>query len=199
MNKREQATTTEGSPENEAQAISKQGDAKRQKIARSVEECLWISVGMFRIHRKGRWRKDGVLEWRGERTGRVTGVVRYRVNGIPGAEGDRNSAANFPGGPILVLAGAGHAQAIRFRSSAVTFGRRFYFVCEECERSCGKLFLPPGSGHFFCFRCHRLRYWSQRHECDFFYRPLSRSTGFPKRILRQYFYGIGDAVPRENG
>src|ERR1700730_6445379 len=125
-----------------------------QKVAHSVEESHSISVGTFRLYRKGRWRESGVLEWHSERTGRLTLVARYRINGIPEAEQGLDVPPNFPDGPVLLLAGAGPAQTIRFRSSAVTFGHRFYFVCTECERNCGKLFLPPGRLQFACWLCH---------------------------------------------
>jgi hypothetical protein len=127
--------------------------AKRQKSARLAEECLWISVGTFRVRRKGVWRRAGVLEWRGERSGRVTGVARYRINGCSRAEPERKSLANSTGGPVLLLAGTGFEQAIWFRTTKVTFGVRFYFVC-QCGRNCGKLFLPRGENRFACLRCH---------------------------------------------
>jgi hypothetical protein len=189
-------TNTDALIENrgEETAMGGGGTGKRQKSARSVEECLWIAVNMFRIRRKGQWRREGVLEWRGERTGRITGIVRYRVIGIPGAEPGSGFSENSAGDPVLLLGSGGVAQSIRFRSSAVTFGRRWYLVCPDCERGCGKLFLPPGEQRWGCRRCHRLRYQSQRHECDWFYRPLAASTGVKKRLLKRYFHGIGHAL-----
>jgi hypothetical protein len=94
---------------------------------------------------------------------------------------------------VLVLAVTGFTQSIFFRSSAVTYGRRFYFAC-DCGRNCGKLFLPPGGKQFACRWCHKLRYYSQKHECDWFYRPLAASTGVKKRILKKYFHAVGDSV-----
>jgi hypothetical protein len=169
------------------------GGGKRQKSARLAEECLWISVGTFRLRRKGQWRRAGVLEWRGERSGRVTGVARYRINGCSGAEPAYKLPENLTGEPVLSLASAGWGQTVQFRSSAVTFGRRYYFEC-ECGRNCAKLFLPCGESRFACLRCHGLRHQSQRHECDWFYRPLAASTGIKKRLLRQYFHAIGHSV-----
>jgi hypothetical protein len=179
----------------EEEATPDEGTPKQQKSARLAEECLWISVGMFRVRRKGQWRASGVLTWAGERSGRVTGVARYRIHGCSGAEPGQKSPLNSTGGPVLLLAGAGRAHCINFRSSAVTYGRRWYFVC-ACGRSCGKLFLPPGEQRWACRRCQGLRYWSQRHESDWFYRPLAGSTGIKKRLLRQYFYAIGQAALR---
>jgi hypothetical protein len=174
------------------------GTARRQNSARArlAEECLWISVGTFRVRRKGTWQTAGAIEWRSERTGRLAGVARYRINWIPEAEPQRKFPANSAGAPVLVLATADFAQTIYFRSSAVTYGRRFYFVC-ECGRCCGKLFFPPGANRFACRSCHRLRYDSQRHECDWFYRPLAPSSQIPKRILKGFFHRIGNAVLRE--
>ena len=178
-------------------AMCSGGTGKRQKVARSVDGCLWIAVNMFRIRRKGWWRPEGALEWRGERSGRVTGTARYRVIGIPGAEPGSGFSENSAGDPVLLLGSGGVAQSIRFRSSAVTFGRRWYFVCPDCDRGCGKLFVPPGEQRWACRRCHGLRYESQRHECDWFYRPLAATTGVKKRLLKRYFHGIGNAVLRE--
>jgi hypothetical protein len=169
---------------------------KRQQSARLAEECLWIAVGMFRVRRKGQWRRAGELEWRSERTGRTTGVAGYRINGIPGAEPEQNFPPNSTGGPVLLLAGAGIAERILFRSSAVRFGLRFYFVC-ECGRSCGKLFLPFGEKRFACRRCHALRYESQGHSADWFYRPLAASTGVKKGTLRRFLHRIGQSVLRQ--
>ena len=180
-----------------SEATHKEAGGNRQKAARSVEECLWISVGHFRYHRQGRWRPAGALQWVGERSGRVTGAARYRINGCSESEPGQKVPANSSGGPVLLLAGAGPAQAIRFRSSAVRYGNRYYFICPVCERSFGKLFLPPGSEQFACRLCHRLRYQSQRHECDFFFRPMSDSTGIPKRLLKQYFRGSGQPSWKE--
>jgi hypothetical protein len=135
-----------------------------------------------------------VLEWRSERTGRVTGIVRYLVIGIPGAEPGSKLPENSTGDPLLLLASTGVAQSIRFRPSAVTCGRRWYFVCPDCESGCGKLFLPPGEQRWGCRRCHGLRYESQQHECDWFYRPLAASTGVKKRALKKYFHVIGNSV-----
>jgi hypothetical protein len=169
---------------------------QRQKSARLAEECLWISVGTFRVPRKGRWQVAGTLEFRGERSGQVKGVLRYRLNRIPEAESNGNFRGDFSGTPVLVLAMAGFTQSIFFRSSAVTYGGRFYFAC-ECGRSCGKLFFPPGANRFACRRCHKLRYDSQRHECDWFYCPLATSTGVKKRDLKKYFHAIGNSVLRQ--
>jgi len=178
-------------------ATTSGGTAARQKSARFVEECLWIAVNLFRFHRKGQWRREGVLEWRSERTGRSKALLRYWVNGIARAEPEQKFPLNSAGDPILLLAVAGVAQSIRFRSSTVTFGRRWYFLCPDCDRSSGKLFVPPGEQRWACRRCHGLRYQSQRHECDWFYRPLAASTGVKKRLLKRYFHGIGDAVLKE--
>jgi hypothetical protein len=185
--------------ESRGEEDAKRGErsVKGQKVARSVEGCLWIAVNMFRVRRKGRWRPEGVFEWRGERSGRVTGTARYRVIGIPGAEPGSGFSENSAGDPVLLLSSGGVAQSIRFRSSAVTFGRRWYFVCPDCDRGCGKLFVPPGEQRWACRRCHGLRYESQRHECDWFYRPLAATTGVKKRLLKRYFHGIGNAVLRE--
>ena len=180
----------------ETDATTSKEVANRQKSARLAEECLWISVGTFRVHRKGTWQIAGAIEWRGERTGRLTGVARYRINGCSGPGPGQKTPANSMGGPLLLLAGDGFAQTIPFRASAVTFGSRFYFLC-ECGRSCGKLFLPPGANRFACRRCHRLRYDSQRHECDWFYRPMATSTGVKKRDLKKYFHAIGNSVLRQ--
>jgi hypothetical protein len=173
------------------------GTARRQNSARArlAEECL-ISVGTFRVRRKGTWQTAGAIEWRSERTGRLAGIARYRINGIPGAEPRRKFPANSAGAPVLVLATGDFAQTIYFRSSAVTYGRRFYFAC-DCGRKCGKLFLPPGGNRFTCRWCHKLRYDSQRHECDWFYRPLAASTGVKKRILKKFYHAIGDSVLNE--
>jgi hypothetical protein len=177
----------------EEEAPPREGTVKRQKSARLAEECLWLSVGTFMVRRQGQWRMAGEIEWRSERTGRLTGVARYRINGCSGAGPGQKTPANSMGGPLLLLARDGFAQTIPFRASAVTFGSRFYFLC-ECGRSCGKLFLPPGANRFACRRCHRLRYDSQRHECDWFYRPMATSTGVKKHLLKKYFHAIGDSV-----
>jgi hypothetical protein len=192
---RKPETDTEQSSQDEVQAGD--GTVNRQKSARFAEECLWISAGTFRVRRKGTWQTAGAVEWRSERTGRLTGVARYSIiNGCSGAEPQRKLPANSAGPPVLVLAMADFTQSIFFRSSPVTFGHRFYFVC-ECGRNCGKLFLPSGEKQFPCRRCHKLRYDSQRHECDWFYRPLAASSQIPKRILKGFFHGIGNAVLRE--
>jgi len=197
MNERKRKTGLDSAEENGAKRG--RGVAKEQTIARTVEECLWISVGTFRARRKGLWRTSGVLEWRGQRTGRLTLVARYRIriNGCPEANGGGNLAPNFTGDPVLLLAGAGPSQTIRFRASGVTFGRRYYFLCPQCERRCSKLFLPIGNLNFRCRRCHSLCYQSQSHKLDWFYRPLAASTGVRKRLLKQYLHGIGQSVLRE--
>jgi hypothetical protein len=126
----------------------------------------------------------------------VTGVVRYRINGCAGAEAERKSLANSSGGSVLLLAGPGFAQSIWFRSSAVTFGARYYFACPDCGCKCGKLYLPAGDRRFACRWCHGLRYESQRHACDWFYRPLAASSGVKKRLLKQFLHGIGQSLLR---
>jgi hypothetical protein len=108
-------TDTELSSDGEVQAGD--GTVRRQKSARArlAEECLWISVGTFRVRRKGRWQVAGAIEWRSERTGRLAGVARYRINGCSGTEPGLKTPGNSMGGPLLLLAGAGFAQSIRFR------------------------------------------------------------------------------------
>ena len=67
-----------------------------------------------------------------------------------------------------------------------------------CRRwICGKLFFPPGASQFAGRLCNKLRYDSQRHECDWFYRPLAASTGVKKRILKKFYHAIGDSVLSE--
>jgi hypothetical protein len=65
-------------------------------------------------------------------------------------------------------------------------GRRWWFGCRLCHRRARILYFPPGSLHFACRQCHRLKYDSQ-HETIY------------KRLLRkaQKLYqraGITDAT-----
>lgn len=41
-------------------------------------------------------------------------------------------------------------------------GVRYWFICENCQRRSGKLYLPTGENHFRCRLCHRLVYEAQR-------------------------------------
>ena len=64
-------------------------------------------------------------------------------------------------------------------------GVRWWFTCplildgERCGRRAGKLYLPPGAGHFGCRHCHDLTYRScqESHKFDDLYRTLAADTG----------------------
>jgi hypothetical protein len=166
-------------------------------IAPTVEECHAIEVRMFRNRRK-QWNSSGELTWVGERTGRVTLKMRYRVIGIPGAESVRNIYENASDGPLVVLTVGGSAQAIRIRTCAGGFGGKRYFLgCPSCERTYRKLFLPTGKIEFSCRRCYGLRYTSQRRDLDFLLKPIAVQTGIKRRLIRQYLDEIRKTTPRE--
>jgi hypothetical protein len=41
-------------------------------------------------------------------------------------------------------------------------GLRFWWLCPECGRRCGILYLPPKRTYFKCRLCHRLTYRSSQ-------------------------------------
>ena len=169
-------------------ATHKRGRRKMQTIAPSVDESLSLSVGVFRLHRKGRWWTPGVLEWCNERTRPSRPHRQVPDKWDPRGETGSNFPANFHGGPVLTLVCNGVAQPISFRASAVTFGTRYYFECPGCGRSCGTIYLTTGRGTVRLPLVSGLRYESQRHGADFLYKPLARSTGIAKRLLKRYFH-----------
>jgi hypothetical protein len=155
----------------------------RQKIARFVDDCWTIHIGLFRVPKRGNWRARGELVWTGRRTGAVSMTAKYRIIGF-GAEGGR---------PRFLLNTPQGEQSIWLDSTSVTFGRRWWFVCPRCGYRTSKLHKPAASSMFECRLCYRLRYRSQKHESDWFYRNVSQQTGVPKRLLRRWLYRVGDS------
>lgn len=70
--------------------------------------------------------------------------------------------------PIIVLSyrlwrGDDVKIRVRVQTTPAQFGgSRRWFTCPACDRRCGKLYLPPGFGHFHCRKCHNLTYDSSR-------------------------------------
>jgi hypothetical protein len=182
---------------------------KQRYIAPTVEECHAIEVKLFR-NREKQWDIGGELTWIGQRSGRVSLALRYRVIGIPGAEMELKRSGNLLEGPLLIFASAGTTQTIRLRACAGGFGgTRYYFECPSCQRNYRKLFLPPSKSEFACRRCEGLRYTSQRRDLDFFLKPIAAKTGAKRRVVRRYLEELREAVwqlktkerasPRSNG
>lgn len=166
-----------------------QAPLRRQKIARFVDGCCTIRVGLLRVPKRGRWRPAGEMIWTSQRTGQVRMTAHYRIMGLEG-QGEP---------PILWINSRGTLQKIALESTALTYGRRWWFVCSDCGRRTGKIHMEVGGERFSCRKCLGLRYWSQTHGCDWFYKPLARETHIPKRILRQWFYAAGDQCLRDMG
>ena len=41
---------------------------------------------------------------------------------------------------------------------------RWFWVCPDCQQRTKHLYLPPGSMHLACRKCHNLAYWCQHHK-----------------------------------
>ena len=69
---------------------------------------------------------------------------------------------NKDGEMQIVIAIGADLQTITLSTSELTYGTHFFFVC-QCEKSCHKLYLPPGSKEWKCFKCSpTLKYGSSQ-------------------------------------
>lgn len=133
-----------------------------------VEECLTLSVEDFT---KGDLLRPRTSSVRWLRGGAETAYLVYSVRDM--------------GGSIYVL--TLHSpiihrdQTIRITQNIhlVTTklcagGKRYWFLCPNCNRRVGRLHLPYGMSYFFCRRCYDLTYRScqESHTLDWFFAEI---------------------------
>jgi hypothetical protein len=137
-----------------------------------VERCLAISAPRTR-------RNPGVLgrgRWTWPRT---NFAVEYLVRG----------------GSVLMLA-FWSGESRRRQEVALAFtvpnygGRRVWFLCPECGRRVGRLYLPERAKLFACRGCHHLAYESAQASRAGYYevfKSQARRTGGTSRWARELF------------
>jgi hypothetical protein len=129
----------------------------------TVEECLGVSMGDFRRCKNiEALRKAGYDHTTCDRTETliVSGAWSWGRNSIA-----FRSEIGPDGPDALRLSYFRDGQSITEFVSIETVpqhfgGRRWWFRCPECNRRCGKVYLPPGGHLFACRQCYRLTYRS---------------------------------------
>ncbi|MCP4604270.1 MAG: hypothetical protein GY847_27730 [Proteobacteria bacterium] len=109
----------------------------------TVEDCTVLPVQAFAAFKQA----TGILHWRTV-TGSERASIGYQVIG-------------YQDSVILSYS--------RWRSDVEVIvpidttypnfgGYRWWFLCPDCRRRVGKLYLPPSALRFSCLRCHHLTY-----------------------------------------
>lgn len=80
-------------------------------------------------------------------------------------------------------------QFVRIKPTQPNYGgKRWWFMCPDCDRRAGKLFLPPRRLHFRCRACHDLSYESAQNSGALYYAIYkldARYYGCSSRIVRE--------------
>jgi len=66
-------------------------------------------------------------------------------------------------------------------------GKRWWFLCPNCNRRCRILYLPPGGSYFLCRICHNLTYESQqegRTKWNPLFNAMNKIPMLEKRLYR---------------
>ena len=133
------------------------GRWKQHTRARTIEECvIFLDTSTFR--RNFRLRKpvtEGTLTW-ASASGDVSGKAHHSLH----VEGDRATLT------LIFTAGAPSEREIvnhRLHLTPMELpsgGRKWFFVCDGCDRRACKLYLPKDETRFGCRRCHHLSFRS---------------------------------------
>ena len=159
------------------------GSGWERKKKTTVEDCWILSVGLLQ---REKWLQEG-LQASGEliwtRNGEKVASVGYEVNTIDAPPWLRLH---------YTLRRAGEAVDYRVHLTTTPLswrGVRWAFLCPGvgCERTCRKLYLPPGGRYFACRLCYRLTYTSvqEAHQFEDMYCRLGTTRGKWKRLLEQ--------------
>ena len=99
----------------------------------------------------------GSSRWKSSRTDEEIATVMWRLS----HDGDRWSFT-------ITMFGRNHGegQCIRMEPDLVarTGNQRWWWMCPDCSRRCGVLFLIPSAGRFSCRTCGRVTYSSKQEE-----------------------------------
>ena len=91
------------------------------------------------------------------------------------------SFVTYPAVQLVELTGANEKVQVRLESTALTFGRRWWWRCPRCQRRCGKLYFRANAGLLACRLCCRLRYRTQTKE----YARAVALTGLTRREYKE--------------
>lgn len=146
----------------------------------TTEQCAAISVKLLnQYHCFDGGIRSGTMNW--TRNGE-TGSINFMVSTDEGHEHIclEYTHTNFSSGEITFL-----DYQVQLASTPCHFGgRRWWFVCMDCDRRVGLLYLANGE-YFLCRHCHDLTYISQK-ESHSFDRMFLR-MGVDRKIGRQLF------------
>jgi hypothetical protein len=131
--------------------------------------------------RRNIWIPEGRIIWR---SGDGSEVARVRFATQPAVKGRRDSV------DVSVLVDTGQSRnLIQIAKNRVTFGWRFWMICNRCGGRCGALFVTAGG--LGCRKCFRLVYASQCVKSRLFWAGLRNKSGIPARTWRKWFGAAG--------
>lgn len=136
----------------------------RDGVRPVAERSHALPIGLFtptlRTMVPGDFETGPLVRWRWP-SGQVAASLRYSVSCTDGGQ------------LTIWLAYATQGRSISDPISIVTTqlhygGKRYWWVCAECDRRVGVLYCPPGAAYWRCRHCYQITYTSsnQSHQFD---------------------------------